>query len=191
MIVTCESCHTKYILDDDKVPEKGIRVKCPKCSFVWRLTPPEKEAPVFEVSSSSFSSEPPMAEPRTGGWAQVDERSAVGIAQAIEEEPVRDVEIGVEEPSPAQGVPPENPGLKKKRERAKRLARVFVSDILVYNKEKRDKALTDGNLMSVLGPEIKKAWEAYKEKVGPEVVESAEYFKNALNDILADGQKLF
>ncbi|RKZ07008.1 hypothetical protein DRQ05_03820, partial [bacterium] len=33
MIVTCESCHTKYILDDDKVPEKGIRVKCPKCSF--------------------------------------------------------------------------------------------------------------------------------------------------------------
>ena len=71
------------------------------------------------------------------------------------------------------------------------MARVFVSDILVYNKEKRDKGLANGDLMTVLGPEIKKAWEAYKEKVGSNFVESTDYFREALNEILANGEKVF
>ena len=76
-------------------------------------------------------------------------------------------------------------------DRARRLARVLVSDILCYNQDKRDQALVDGNLMTALGDEIKKSWELYKEKVGPEVAKSTDYFKEALNEILADGQKVF
>jgi len=45
--------------------------------------------------------------------------------------------------------------------------------------------------MAVLGGEIKKSWELYKQKVGPDLANSTEYFKEALNEILADGQKLF
>jgi hypothetical protein len=75
--------------------------------------------------------------------------------------------------------------------RARRLARVLVSDILCYNQEKRDRALVDGNLMTVLGDEIKKSWELYKEKIGPDLAKSTNYFKEALNEILADGQKVF
>jgi len=78
-----------------------------------------------------------------------------------------------------------------KEERAKRLARVLVSDILCYNREKRDQALIDGNLMAVLGEEIKKSWELYKEKVGSDLADSTDFFKEALNEILADGQKIF
>ena len=78
-----------------------------------------------------------------------------------------------------------------KEDRAKRLARVLVSDILFYNKEKRDQALLDGNLMTVFSEEIKKSWELFKEKVGPEIAHSTNYFKEALNEILADGQKVF
>ena len=55
----------------------------------------------------------------------------------------------------------------------------------------RDNGLKNGDLMTALGPEIKKAWEAYKEKVGPDLVESSDYFRDALNDILAEGQKIF
>ena len=40
--------------------------------------------------------------------------------------------------------------------------------ILVYNRDARDKALAEGNLLEALGPEIKKSWELYKEKVGAE-----------------------
>ncbi|HUV37158.1 MAG TPA: hypothetical protein VMX58_09505, partial [Patescibacteria group bacterium] len=70
-------------------------------------------------------------------------------------------------------------------------ARVFASDILEYNRDKRNQGLERGDLMTVLGPEIKRAWEAYKQKVGPELVESSNYFRDALNDILADGRNVF
>ncbi|MFH1754182.1 MAG: hypothetical protein ABIA59_00620 [Candidatus Latescibacterota bacterium] len=78
-----------------------------------------------------------------------------------------------------------------KDQRARRLARVLVSDILCYNQEKRDQALIDGNLMAMLGEEIKKSWELYKEKVGPDIASSTNYFKEALNEILADGKNVF
>jgi hypothetical protein len=45
--------------------------------------------------------------------------------------------------------------------------------------------------MTVLGEEIKKSWELYKEKVGADVANSTNYFKEALNEILADGQEVF
>lgn len=75
--------------------------------------------------------------------------------------------------------------------KAKRLARALVSDILVYNRDKRDAALADGKLVQALGTEIKKSWELYKERVTPEVATSSNHFKEALNEILAEGQKIF
>jgi len=97
-------------------------------------------------------------------------------------------------PKPAQA---EAAPAKKKKggrnpdDRAKRLARVLVSDILWYNREKRDQALEEGTLMTALGDEIKKSWELYKEKVGADVANSTNHFKEALNEILADGQQVF
>ena len=52
-------------------------------------------------------------------------------------------------------------------------------------------AIQDGTLMTVLGEEIKKSWELYKDKVGPDLANSTNYFKEALNEILADGQEVF
>lgn len=190
MIVTCEGCRTKYLIADEKVPGRGIRVRCPKCAYVWRLMP-AVDTSVFEVSSGSFSGE--AAEPperQQSAWASLEgslHSMAEGAARA--EEP-REVEIPREEPK-AAATATEDPELRKRRDRSKRLARVFVSDILVYNKDKRDKALASGDLMTVFGPEIKKAWEAYKDKVGSDLTESSQYFREALNEILADGRKIF
>lgn len=80
---------------------------------------------------------------------------------------------------------------KRDRDKARRLARALVSDILVYNRDVRDKALQEGNLIQALGPEIKKSWELYKERVTPEVANSTSHFRDALNEILAEGQKVF
>ena len=86
---------------------------------------------------------------------------------------------------------PAEPAAAPADQKAKRLARALVSDILVYNRDKRDKALAEGALVQALGQEIKKSWELYKERVTPEVASNTNYFKEALNDILADGQKIF
>lgn len=189
MIVTCDGCQTKYLLGDEKVPENGIRVRCPKCRFVWRLTPPVCDESVFEVSTGEFASSPPIEDgsPK-GGWASMEQAEKSVLTET--EPRVEEIEIPIQGPEP-QEQQAESPEMRKKKDRARRLARVFVSDILVYNQEKRDRGLADGDLMTVLGPEIKKAWEAYKEKIGSEVAESNEYFRTALNEILADGQEIF
>ena len=82
-------------------------------------------------------------------------------------------------------------GRRRRRDKSEMLARALVSDILVYNREKRDKALAEGTLVQALGQEIKKSWELYKERVTPEVASGTNHFKDALNDILAEGQKIF
>ena len=78
-----------------------------------------------------------------------------------------------------------------KHERARRFARVLASDIAIYNKEKRDRGVKDGNLVAVLGYEIKKSWEVYKERVTTEMANSTPYFRDALNEMLADGKRVF
>jgi len=70
------------------------------------------------------------------------------------------------------------------------LARWFViglSDLF----DQRDKALEEGNLLEALGAEIKKSWELYKEKVGEETANGTTHFRDALNEILADGERIF
>jgi len=93
--------------------------------------------------------------------------------------------------SPAKRAPI-NPFLTRDpRQKARRLARALVSDMIVYQPEKRQQALAAGNLKEAFDEEIKKSWEEYVEQVGEELANSTPYFTEALNDILAGGQELF
>jgi len=87
-----------------------------------------------------------------------------------------------------EGLSPED---RVKHEKARRLARVLASDIAIYNREKKDQGAREGNLVAVLGYEIKKSWEVYKERVGADFANSTPYFRDALNDMLAEGKKIF
>ena len=80
---------------------------------------------------------------------------------------------------------------RQKHERARRLARVLASDVAIYNREKRERGIQDGNLVAVLGYEIKKSWETYKERVGADFANATPYFRDALNEIVAEGKKIF
>lgn len=189
MIVACEGCETRYRLPEENVPEKDIRVKCPKCSFVWRLLTESRSVDELQISRNGF--EESMGSGNDQSW-QSEQPETDSVPEEAGETGSGFKEINIDDSSPAaEQEPAETPEMKKEKERTKRLARVYVSDILVYNREKRDKALAEGNLISVLGPEIKKGWEDYKKKVGPEVKEANEYFKEALNSILAEGQGIF
>jgi hypothetical protein len=87
---------------------------------------------------------------------------------------------------------PINPFLAQDpRQKARRLARALVSDMIVYQPEKRQKALKDGNLKEAFEEEIKKSWQEFVDQVGAEIANSTPFFNEALNEILAGGQKLF
>lgn len=172
MIIQCQGCAAKYFLPQDRVPHDPLKVSCPKCKAVFTLVP--RHEPVGAAVAHQSAAAP----------------SAPAVAPI---EPVPPPTPAVPEAPAAPAAPARSrrTGGKSKEDRAKRLARVLVSDILVYNREKRDQALQDGTLMATLSEEIKKSWELYKEKVGPEVAQSTNHFKEALNEILADGQEVF
>jgi hypothetical protein len=71
------------------------------------------------------------------------------------------------------------------------LARALVSDIIVYQPDKRQRALKEGNLKQAFDEEIKKSWEEYVQQVGDDMARSTSFFTDALNEILAGGQKVF
>jgi hypothetical protein len=77
------------------------------------------------------------------------------------------------------------------RQKARRLARALVSDMIVYQPDKRQKALKDGNLKQAFEEEIKKSWEEYLQQVGDDLAKTTPFFTDALNEILAGGQKVF
>ncbi len=227
MIATCTSCQARYQLDDAKVPQRIIKVRCPACNGVFSLdgslrepgpesevmNPPKvgnavmeavnippvseensgfgdtafEQNPISEVNAPSLPEQPaqPALAPEKAPTHSLDSGpQTVASAQAADELAEASVAT-LDEPSLGTG--------KSRRRRCKEemLARALVSDILVYNRETRDAGLAEGNLLESLGGEIKKSWELYKEKVTPEVANSTTYFREALNEILADGEQVF
>src|SRR6266566_778468 len=77
------------------------------------------------------------------------------------------------------------------KQKARRLARALVSDLVVYHPEKRQQGLRDGTLPQLFKDEIDKSWQEYVEQVGQEVAKSTPFWAEALNEILAGGNKVF
>jgi len=147
---------------------------------------------------------PPVPAPSQGGAAGFSFLSNNGGETTTEvEAPPAPRPVAPPAPPPSgslQGAPPAistpipqepPPEEKARHEKARRLARVLASDIAIYNREKKDRGLAEGNLVAVLGYEIKKSWDIYKERVGADFANATPYFRDALNDLLAEGKKIF
>lgn len=76
-------------------------------------------------------------------------------------------------------------------QRARRLARALVSDLVAYQPEKREEGLRAGTLKELFRDDIRRSWQEYVEQVGAPLAESTPHFQDALNDILAGGRRVF
>src|SRR5690606_37051260 len=97
-------------------------------------------------------------------------------------------------PTPAGGTArkPVNPFLSNDPNlKARRLARALVSDMIAYLPDKREQGLKEGNLKALFKEEIKKSYEEYVDQIGKDLADSTTHFQEALNDLLAGGQKMF
>lgn len=87
---------------------------------------------------------------------------------------------------------PVNPFLTQDpTQKARRLARALISDLAVYYPDRRKEGLASGNLKELFHEEIQKSWEEYTDQIGKEMADSTTYFADALNEILAGGQRIF
>jgi hypothetical protein len=68
-----------------------------------------------------------------------------------------------------------------------RLAKLVASDMLLYNREKIERAVGQGCLLSDMAAEIVEAWEFYKGRVGEETAKGTPYFRDAVNNIFGEG----
>jgi len=111
--------------------------------------------------------------------------------------------VGMPAPAPASGSQPTaapsggerrviNPFLRSDPvTRAKRLARALVSDMVAYQPAKRADGLANGSLKQLFRDEIRKSYDEYVEQVGRDVAESTAFFQDALNEVLAEGKRVF
>jgi hypothetical protein len=75
--------------------------------------------------------------------------------------------------------------------RARRLARALISDVAAYHPERQELGLREGRLKELFQEELKKSWQEFVDQVGLDVARSTPYFRDALNEILAKGKKVF
>lgn len=115
MIIQCEQCQTKFKLDDSKVADKSIKVRCARCKHVFTVDSP----PPAEEPASLWEETPLMAEERemeTAGLetaVEFDPESTLAVSESEESAPLEtfsfdsDEEPQDEEPAAASAPEPE------------------------------------------------------------------------------------
>jgi len=76
-------------------------------------------------------------------------------------------------------------------DRAARLARVLVSDMIRYHRDRYDRALERGTLREDFAEEVRRSWSEYVRRVGEDLAHDSRYFQDELNATLARGEELF
>jgi len=210
MIVECPKCKKKYRDKEEDIPTGGCPVKCPNCGNIFtiyraplniQLEPvvehPQETEP-FVSQQIPTKTTPPIAESQPS-FIKTPEEAISKKPPTVEKEGDKTTLSGAERLKAALGLggakdefPAEWSEEKKRKHRsAKRLAKSLAKDLLLYHKDKVEQGLREGNLAKLLGEEIKKSWSFYKKSVDPEILSTSNYFKDALNEIIGKGRKIF
>ena len=136
------------------------------------------------------------AQDDASSWVEPATEMAPPPPPEPEPAPAASSPVGFEAPAPPPPAPPTPVkgftfGRRDPHEKASRLARVLVSDIITYKPERHQRALDGGTLKQDFEDEIEKSWGEYVDQVGNDLAESTNYFNDALNEILARGEQVF
>jgi predicted Zn finger-like uncharacterized protein len=72
------------------------------------------------------------------------------------------------------------PGLADEHGKAERLARIIVSDIVLYNQEKFDAAVRAGNVVEAMASELEEGHQLFAQRIDPRVGSSQDYLNREL-----------
>lgn len=217
--VSCPSCSKSFPVDSAKVPAGGVKVRCSSCSGIFRVEKPAESAESLPrpaaahppAMGAGMSTEPldniQIVPPRAAEPPPLPRPAPPASARpepappSRETAPVRPFAAPSRPSAPAAAPAAEAPaaggtfrfGKRDPTDKAKRLARVLVSDMIMYNAERHRNAIENGTLTKDFEDEIDKSWKEFVEQVGPDVADGPgrEFWRDALNDILAKGERLF
>jgi predicted Zn finger-like uncharacterized protein len=142
---------------------------------------PERVAPAFEESSPesvvAVAPEPALAEPAPAPREPAPAPPAPAEPAPAPREPVP------APPAPAEPAPAPasaDPALGDEVAKAERLARIIVSDIVLYNQEKFDAALRTGNVVEALASELEEGHALFAQRVDPRVGDAQDFLSREL-----------
>lgn len=166
--ITCPSCGKSYPVPL-KLRQKGrLQVRCPSCGKRFQLRHPESQMPEVEVPV-------PVAE--------VENQSG------DQDLPTRTAKSDAAEDLSVLPPPNQDPALLARR--SKRLARALISDLIRGREGERKKSLEEGTIILIFGDSIRRAWEEFGRQAPANFEDAPRYFREALNEILAEGKPLF
>lgn len=96
MIIKCEKCRTRFRLNDSRVTDKGVKVRCTKCKHVFTVRKEESETGTFEpegaltgFASAVLPGNVPSAAPEDQPFAAETARNAPVDFGVFEDTPAR------------------------------------------------------------------------------------------------------
>jgi len=87
-------------------------------------------------------------------------------------------------------VTPIKPAVSDHVERARRLVRAIVSDIYLYNTAKVEESIVDGTFYSVFDNDIKEGLKIYESRISKEVRAQGDYFREEIDNFIANKKKM-
>ena len=188
MNVRCTFCNTTYRIDPARIPPGGVNARCARCQRTFRIEP--VAGSVGGPASPGVVPGPAHAAPRPGTQPPVTRPAAAAVTSAAPASRAAPAGSVSGAPPLARGTSPIF-GPQDPDQRAKRLARALVSDIVAYHQDRWERSLAAGTLREDFREEILKSWEEYVMQVGAERAHGTPYFRDALNEILAKGRQVF
>ena len=141
-------------------------------------SPTEAPAPAPPAEDPAIGAEPPL---------EVDpparELPPVAEAPAAAPAPPPPAAVEMPAPTPAPAAPAAAapaPGLEEERAKAERLARIIVSDIILYNEDKFAQAVAAGTVAEALGPDLAEGRGLFEERIDPRVRGDRDYLLGEL-----------
>jgi hypothetical protein len=144
-------------IPDDRIPPYGARLRCSSCSHLMDVPP--REEPAFLIPLGAGE-----AKGRDDGERLPAPRAREPVRgeRATERDRVEELHVD-----------------------AKRLARVLITDIAYADSNRLSEARSRRAVLQVYAPEIRKAWDFYRGRVGETLARESGYFREAIETILA------
>jgi hypothetical protein len=164
MVLVCEHCAKKGTLDELSYPGKRLRLRCPYCSreFIY-FVPSNGHNVAVESSNTVFS--------RTSTDHTV-------VEPAVQDEP----------PATAPEAVPDRVVDEGLIQEAKRIARLIISEIKLYNQEKIAKARSKREVLELLRNDLIKGKQHYNTRIASKLPMGPDYFMESVKDILLTGK---
>ena len=170
--------------EEEKVPAPA---EVPAPEPVSAPAPPEPvQPPAPEPTPPPQAPPPPVSKPQPEPVAPPPEPiSAPPPPPAPEVAPPKPEVKPEAKPADWKSMVPDDPAHQK----AARLARTIAADIALYNPDLVEKGVREGTFWELLAKDIEDGRKHYESKVAPEVLASTDYFRLALEDLIARKKK--